>query len=289
MRKKNLLPLEYFCSRSPPRTRRSSVSSTGSGVNPSLLTPSSSLLSPSPSHTSRARSTTPDPKRARSISTSRDRRSTSRHRDGESETSRDRRSVSRQRESDKIYRDTESSRQRRSVSRQRDSDSARASKPRGSDVEDRKLNGRSHSIASNEGGHSRNDYGNSRSGSLDYAASSRGNSIDYAYSRNSSLDFGNNRSYLNHSEGESYSLPYDINISGGKSRSDSCYSDNLEVSKINEEISKLNRTCNELDENAFLKRSNPCEYEAGIDSSPAPRVSDNFNRTYEQVSKFHRF
>lgn len=260
--------------RSPPRTRRSSVSSTGSGVNPSLLTPSSSLLTPSPSHTSRARSTTPDPNRARSISTGRDRRSVSRHRDGEN----DRRSVSRQRDSDKIYRDTESSRQRRSVSRQRDTESTRASKPRTSD------NGRSHSIASNDGGHTRNDNGNSRSGSLDYAASSRGNSIDYpSFSRNSSLDYGNNR-YLNHNEGESYSLPYDINISGGKSRSDSCYSDHLDVSKINEEINKLNRTCNELDENAFLKRSNPCEYEAGIDSSPAPRVSDNFNRTYEQVN-----
>lgn len=169
------------------------------------------------------------------------------------------------------------------MSRQRDTESTRASKPRTSD------NGRSHSIASNDGGQTRNDNGNSRSGSLDYAASSRGNSIDYpSFSRNSSLDYGNNR-YLNHNEGESYSLPYDINISGGKSRSDSCYSDHLDVSKINEEINKLNRTCNELDENAFLKRSNPCEYEAGIDSSPAPRVSDNFNRTYEQVSIQDRY
>lgn len=123
-----------------------------------------------------------------------------------------------------------------------------------------------------------NDYGNARSGSLDYA-STRGNSLDFG-SRHSSLDFGNHR---NNYDGESYSLPYDVNISG-KTRSDSCYSDNLDVSKINEEIHKLNRTYDTIDENAFLKRVHPNDYQSGIDNSPAPRVSDNFNRTYEQVS-----
>uniref|UniRef100_A0A8D9BV83 GAS2-like protein 1 n=1 Tax=Cacopsylla melanoneura TaxID=428564 RepID=A0A8D9BV83_9HEMI len=269
--------------RSPPRTRRSSASSTGSGptapCNTSLLIPSHSAAragsrnrsrSPTPrldtlsprsnlnrrsrSPTPRknvSRSTTPDPK-SRSISKCREERP---------------RSVSKQR-------DTETSRAR-SVSKNRDIEYRARSGSKGQD--DRK-NSRSDSIQSFTGQEERgrscsNDYGNSRSGSVDFVLGSR----------NSSLDFGNSRINGNSFDSESYSLPYDINLNG-KSRSDSCYSDSLDVSKINEEIAKLNRTYNAIDESSFLKRTNQNEYESGIDSSPAPRVSDNFNRTYEQVN-----
>ncbi|KAL1453983.1 hypothetical protein WDU94_010283 [Cyamophila willieti] len=268
--------------RSPPRTRRSSASSTGSGPsappNPSLLIPSHSAAragsrnrsrSPTPrldtlsprsnlnrrsrSPTPRkniSRSSTPDPK-SRSISKSRDDRA---------------RSVSK-------HHDTEASRAR-SVSKNRDTEYRGRSGSKGQD--DRK-NSRSDSIQSYIGQDDRgrscsNDYGSSRNGSVDFVLGSR----------NSSLDYGNSR--INGSfDSESYSLPYDINLNG-KSRSDSCYSDILDVSKINEEIAKLNRTYNSIDETSFLKRTNQNEYESGIDCSPAPRVSDNFNRTYEHVS-----
>ncbi|KAI5725472.1 hypothetical protein M8J77_015917 [Diaphorina citri] len=266
-----------------------------------------------------SRSTTPDPKgrgkldRSRSISKNREYeyrgRSASKNRD--SDTSRAR-SVSKNR-------DTEASRAR-SVSKNRDTDyrGRSASKTRGKEGDERKFS-RSDSIhsysgllgddrgrsCSNDYGNSRNgsldctsrngslDYASMRNGSLDYAsprngsldyASTRNGSLDYALgSRNSSLDYGNTRTgHLNHTDStESYSLPYDINL--GKLRSDSCISDSLDVSKINEEISKLNRTYN-IDESSFLKRTNTNEYQSGIDSTPAPRVSDNFSRTYEQVN-----